>query len=370
MAKIELFDVCKKYHTSERSYLKVLEYRTDKAGGNDIAAFSIDNLNLEIPDMQTMVILGPSGCGKTTILKIIAGLMPVDSGTIKFDGVDVREMNPENRKIGMVFQDYALYPHLTSRINILSYFFFKKKTAELYEQAKEKFDRTSELMGVDIEYLLDRKAEKLSGGEKQRVAIGRCITRDPNVFLLDEPFANLDRVLKDKYHMNVKRLLKKFDVTTVYVTHDQQEALIFADQIAIMNKGKIEQVGTSDDIYNNPKNLFIAEFLNPDITVPAINCINGEYLSRELSDVTVGVRPNDIEIHREQKQNLYSARVTEMNEVPLQKAVIIIALIKDIPVYIKASEFNNISTGDTVWLAFKKYHTFNKQTGKRIKSFL
>lgn len=370
MAAIDLIDICKRYCMSERNYLKALGYRRLKEAGEDeVAVFSIDNLNLHVPDGQTMVILGPSGCGKTTILKIIAGLIPVDSGVVKFNGVDVRKMPTKDRKIGMVFQDYALYPHLTARINILSYFFFKKKTAELYEMAKEKFDRTSELMGVDIEYLLDRKAIGLSGGEKQRVAIGRCITRDPNVFLLDEPFANLDRLLKDKYHVNVKQLLRQFDVTTVYVTHDQQEAIIFADQIAIMNNGKIEQAGTCDDIYNTPENLFIAEFLNPDITVPAINCITGGYLSREYTNLTVGVRPKDIEISKEMKSNRMSAMVTEINTIPLQKAVIITAQIQDVPVHIKSSEYEDISTGDTVWLDFKKYHTFNKETGRRMQSY-
>ncbi len=134
-----------------------------------------------------MVILGPSGCGKTTLLKIIAGLIPLDSGEVLYDGVDVRDVPPGGRRIGMVFQNYALYPHFSSRSNVLSYFLFRKKTPELNAMAKAKYERTSELMGVELEYLLDRKPTTLSGGEKQRVALGRCITRDATLFWWTSP---------------------------------------------------------------------------------------------------------------------------------------------------------------------------------------
>ena len=221
--------------------------------GRSGSAFSIQDLTLRIPNGKTLVILGPSGCGKTTLLRIIAGLIPPDSGEVRYDDVDVKDVRPGDRRIGMVFQQYALYPHMTARSNVLSYFMFRKKTPELDAMAKAKYQRTSELMGVELAYLLDRKPRTLSGGEKQRVALGRCITRDPALFLLDEPFSNLDQALREKYRVNLKILLKQFNITTVYVTHDHHEALILADLLAIMNRGRIEQVGTYQDIYEQPQ---------------------------------------------------------------------------------------------------------------------
>jgi multiple sugar transport system ATP-binding protein len=161
----------------------------------------------------------------------------------------------------MVFQGYALYP-FTARRNILSHFLFRKRTPQLDEIAREKYRRTCELLGVDIEYLADRDTRNLSGGEKQRVALGRCITRDPRLFLLDEPFSNLDAQLREKYRFGLKKLLRELEITTIYVTHDQQEALILADLLAVMNVGTIEQVGTPERIYSLPNSLFVAEFLN------------------------------------------------------------------------------------------------------------
>src|SRR5213592_1200788 len=213
--------------------------KTLREPGGRGSTFSIQNLSLRVPDGRTLVILGPSGCGKTTLLKIIAGLIVPDSGEVRYDGVDVKELPPGERRIGMVFQNYALYPHLSSRTNVLSYFLFRRKTADLDEQARAKYQRTSDLMGVELEYLLDRKPSRLSGGEKQRVALGRCITRDAALFLVDEPFANLDQALREKYRVNLKALLKQFSITTVYVTHDHNEALILADRLAIMDRGRI-----------------------------------------------------------------------------------------------------------------------------------
>jgi len=186
MARIDLIDVCKTL--------------TDQ-GPKSASTFSMQGLNLRIPDGKTLVVLGPSGCGKTTLLKIIAGLIPPDSGEVRSNGVEVTTLSPRDRRIGMVFQNYALYPHFSSRRNVLAYFFFRKKTPELDAMAKAKYQRTSELMGVDLEYLLDRRPTTLSGGEKQRVALGRCITRDAELFLVDEPFANLDQALREKYRV-------------------------------------------------------------------------------------------------------------------------------------------------------------------------
>ncbi|MBN1698716.1 MAG: ABC transporter ATP-binding protein [Spirochaetales bacterium] len=314
-----------------------------------------------------MVILGPSGFGKTTLLKMIAGVIPVESGSIEFDGKRVDELKPMDRKIGMVFQDYALYPHLTSKSNVLFYFFFKRKTQELYESAREKFDRTSELMGVELAYLPDRNPGTLSGGEKQRVAIARCITRDPNVFLLDETFSNLDQMLREKYRLNVKKLLGIFDITTVYVTHDQHEALVFADIIAIMRDGRIEQTGSSTDIYNDPGSLFVAEFINTDQYVPAINTLPGGYMPGVPDSVIVGIRPRDIKIGKHAVPGGLQAVILEKTTIPMQKEVILTARVHEKTVYIVTPPKDDISFGDTVTLDIHGCFMFDKDTGKRIR---
>ena len=266
--------------------------------GERASTFAIEGLTLQVPDGQTMVVLGPSGCGKTTLLKLIAGLLQPDSGEVHYDGVDVKDVDPGARRIGMVFQNYALYPHITSRANVLSYFLFRKKTPELDAEARAKFERTSALMGVELAYLIDRKPTKLSGGEKQRVALGRCITRDASVFLVDEPFANLDQALREKYRVNLKRLLKQFSITTVYVTHDHHEALLLADVLAIMQRGRIEQVGTPQEIYDAPKNTFVAGFLNINTGAPPISLIDGSRMPQgaTLAQAWVGVRPEEVEM--------------------------------------------------------------------------
>src|SRR5262247_4531358 len=279
MARIELINVCKTLgdRGGAPGYEVMLDAahpgpRSAPARGRD-TAFSIQDLSLTVPDGKTMVVLGPSGCGKTTLLKLIAGLITPDAGRVRYDGVDVSDVAPGARRIGMVFQNYALYPHFTSRTNVLSYFLFRKKTPDLDALARAKYQRTSELMGVELEYLLDRKPPTLSGGEKQRVALGRCITRDATLFLVDEPFANLDQALREKYRVNLKMLLREFRITTVYVTHDHHEALILADLLAIMDRGRIVQIGAYADIYENPRNLFVAGFLNRHVGTPPISLI-------------------------------------------------------------------------------------------------
>src|SRR5262245_45809723 len=285
MARIELINVCKTLgdRGGAPGYEVMLDAahpgpRSAPARGRD-TAFSIQDLSLTVPDGKTMVVLGPSGCGKTTLLKLIAGLITPDAGRVRYDGVDVKDVVPGARRIGMVFQNYALYPHFSSRTNVLSYFLFRKKTPEMTALAKAKYQRTSELMGVELEYLLDRKPTTLSGGEKQRVALGRCITRDAELFLVDEPFANLDQALREKYRVNLKTLLQQFSITTVYVTHDHHEALILADLLAVMDHGTIVQVGTPEQIYDEPKNAFVAGFLNRHVGTPPLSVLDGGALA-------------------------------------------------------------------------------------------
>ena len=370
MAIIELIDVCKTL--TERAPLK----KTRQAAAAGLprtrdATFSIEDLNLTIPDGQTMVILGPSGCGKTTLLKIIAGLIPPDSGEIRFDGENVRNLPPGRRRLGMVFQNYALYPHLTSKTNVLSYFLFRKKTPELSALEAAKYRRTSELMGVELAYLLDRKPTTLSGGEKQRVALGRCITRDAEIFLVDEPFANLDQTLREKYRMNLKILLRQFDITTVYVTHDHHEALILADLVAVMQAGKIEQVGTYQSIYDYPKNIFVAGFLNLHVGTPPLSLLEAPHVpaARPLGDVWVGVRPENVEISDARSDESVRGTILEEVSFPLKNITLSVVRVGDPQVHAQgAARDARRPKGQEVWLTFKRYHVFDKASGARLRS--
>ena len=231
------------------------EAATHSAGGEVVA---LDNVNLTIPDGQTFAVLGPSGCGKSTLLRVVAGLDGEYSGTIYYDEQDMRAIPPGERYIGMVFQNYALYPHFEGRGN-LSFFFRVRKAPDA--EAEERIRITSEIMGIGFEQLLDRKPGTLSGGQQQRVAIARAIVRNPRLFLFDEPLSNLDAKLRMQTRVEIKRLLRRFAITALYVTHDQEEAMALADQIAIMRDGRIEQVGSYNDLRDAPRNAFVAGFL-------------------------------------------------------------------------------------------------------------
>ena len=373
MARIDLIDVCKTLGERDRAAsgsigTGTISDRVPAPGRG--SAFSIRNLNLRIPDGKTLVILGPSGCGKTTLLRIIAGLIPPDSGEVRYDDVDVKDVPPGERRIGMVFQNYALYPHLTSKRNVLSYFMFRKKTPELDAMARAKYERTSELMGVELAYLLDRKPTTLSGGEKQRVALGRCITRDPALFLLDEPFSNLDQALREKYRVNLKMLLKQFGITTVYVTHDHYEALILADLLAIMDRGCIAQVGTYQEVYDRPRNVFVAGFLNRHIGTPPINLIDARYVAHEerLGNVRVGVRPEDVEVSREGRADSIGGIIRGTLDLPMNNGTILTIQAHGQEVHAQTAIGESLRSGDQVRLTFKRYHVFDKESGERLRS--
>jgi multiple sugar transport system ATP-binding protein len=329
--------------------------------------FSIQNLNLTVPDGKTVVILGPSGCGKTTLLRIAAGLQQPDSGQVLFDGVDARDVRPRDRGIGMVFQGYALYP-FTSRRNILSYFMFRNRTPELDAEAAEKYRRTCDLLGVEIEYLADRDIRGLSGGEKQRVALGRCITRDPRLFLLDEPFSSLDAKLREKYRFGLRTLLQELEITTIYVTHDQQEALVLADLMAIMNIGTIEQVGTPQRIYELPNSMFVADFLNFSVDTPAINFLPGASVSGEWQGKTLGIRPEDVELDPAGNRRAWTATITSARGTPMSRAVVVTARLHDQVLYLRLPTDSQIETGREIGLKVQRLHVFDADSGRRIET--
>jgi ABC-type sugar transport system ATPase subunit len=229
---------------------------------------ALDGLSLTIRDGETMAIVGPSGCGKSTLLRVVAGLETLDEGLVTFDDRVMNDVSPKDRGIGMVFQSYALYPHMKGEGNLAFFFRVRKRPPE---EMMERIRITSDIMGIGFDLLLDRKPGTLSGGQQQRVAIGRCIVRDPSLFLFDEPLSNLDAKLRASTRIEIKRLLRRFAITAIYVTHDQTEAITLGDRIAVMRAGKIEQLGTYDEITTRPANSFVAGFLG----LPPMNLLSG-----------------------------------------------------------------------------------------------
>src|SRR5688500_963632 len=241
---------------------------------------ALDHVNLKIPNGRIFVVVGPSGCGKSTLLRVVSGLENDYSGQVLYDGEDVQNIPPKDRYIGMVFQNYALYPNFNNEGN-LSFFFKMHKIND--EETRERIRYTSELMGIGFNDLLPRKPGTLSGGQRQRVAIARAIVRAPRLFLFDEPLSNLDAKLRVQTRTEIKRLLHRFSITSLYVTHDQVEAIALADQIVVMHAGKIEQVGTYQHLTETPINTFVASFLGlpPMDLLPGGSVLNGELVLGE-----------------------------------------------------------------------------------------
>jgi ABC-type sugar transport system ATPase subunit len=242
----------------------------DASGGrpDDLARRArkvLDDLSLTILHGETLSVIGPSGCGKSTLLRVIAGLLEPLAGEVYFDGRLMNGLPPRERRIGMVFQNYALYPHMAAQDNLG---FFWRLRRRPKPEISERVRQTAQVLGVGFDKLLGRLPRYLSGGEQQRVAVGRCIIREPTVFLLDEPFSNLDAHLRERSRREVKRLLRMFGVTAVFVTHDQHEATAMGDRLAVMRAGKIVQVGTFRELYADPHDSFVAGFFgDPPISL-------------------------------------------------------------------------------------------------------
>ena len=249
-------------------------------------------IDLQIKDGEFVVFVGPSGCGKSTTLRMIAGLEDISGGHLKIGGEVVNERDPKQRNIAMVFQNYAIYPHMTVRQNIG----FGLYTSKLSKAEKDKrIEETGKALG--LEPYLDRRPAALSGGQRQRVAIGRAMVRNPSAFLFDEPLSNLDAQLRAQMRIEIKRLHQRLKTTTVYVTHDQVEAMTMADRIVVMRDGRILQTGTPTELYENPTDVFTARFIGS----PSMNLIAGRRNGSgvELApdgDILVGVRPHDLKV--------------------------------------------------------------------------
>ena len=274
----------------------------------------LKNLNLRIESGEFIVFVGPSGCGKSTTLRLIAGLEEITEGSISLDQKVINDLAPRDRNIAMVFQNYALYPHLSVRENMA--FSLKMRNAPAQEIEKKVVEAAQLL---NLEEMLDRKPHQLSGGQRQRVAMGRAIVRKPAVFLFDEPLSNLDAKLRNQMRAEIKKLHGRLNTTTLYVTHDQVEAMTLADRIVLLNKGSIEQIGSPEELYNKPKSVFVGAFLgNPPMNFLRASLQNSEVICEgqvlgktsdfsclkdySSSDVFVGVRSECVQELNEKTQ--------------------------------------------------------------------
>lgn len=244
----------------------------------------LKGIDLDVPDGEFLVFVGPSGCGKSTLLRIIAGLESENDGVIEIDGREVNAEPPNQRGIAMVFQTYALYPHLSVRENMS---LGLKQAKRPKNEIKERVDIATNMLS--LEDYLERRPSELSGGQRQRVAIGRALVREPSLFLFDEPLSNLDAALRVNTRLEIARLHRQLDTTMVYVTHDQTEAMTLADRIVVLQDGQIEQVGAPMELYNHPANIFVAGFIGS----PKMNFISGKGVGSSKAK-TIGVRPEHL----------------------------------------------------------------------------
>ena len=324
----------------------------------------LNDIQFKIADEEMVVLVGPSGCGKSTLLRIICGLEDVTSGDVLIDGVNVNEKTPKERNIAMVFQTYALYPHMNVRDNMA---FSLKIAREDPEKIDDQVRKASEIL--NLEPYLKRYPRQLSGGQRQRVAMGRAMVRDPVAFLFDEPLSNLDAKLRVRMRAEIKHLHQRLKTTSVFVTHDQVEAMTMADRIVVMNHGVVEQIGTPLEVYDHPVNSFVGGFIGS----PSMNVIPGTIkdglftdqqsksiklnLSAEDGPITLGVRPEDIRVVSEYEAT-FSLRV---NVVEITgNETIIYAMHGDTEYCVLAKERLNSNPGDTlpVVLNESKVHLF------------
>ena len=341
---------------------------------------AVDNLNLTAKDGEFVALLGPSGCGKTTTLLMIAGIYKPTKGYIYFDDQVVNDLEPKDRNIGMVFQSYALYPHMTVYDNIAFPLRLKKKPKDFIDKKVREVARM-----LRIENLLDRKPSQLSGGQQQRVALARALAKEPQLFLMDEPLSNLDAKLRIYMRAELKRMQKELGITTIYVTHDQVEAMTMADHIAVLNQGKLQQYGTPEELYNKPANVFVAGFIGaPPMNFVDVSLVehNGrlyletsdlrleltediEAVLREKgapSELIFGVRPEDIIIGEGRYKGIIY--VTE----PLGRDLLVHIKINDDILRAFAPPHTTFEIGQEVQFDFnmKNIHIFDRRTEKAI----
>ncbi|MEO1745852.1 MAG: ABC transporter ATP-binding protein [Pseudomonadota bacterium] len=317
----------------------------------------IPPLDLTIEDGEFAVFVGPSGCGKSTLLRLIAGLEETTSGRILIDDKDVTEVSPSKRGLAMVFQTYALYPHMTVRKNIA----FPMRMAGMSEAEQEQRIQAA-AKALNLTDYLDRKPGQLSGGQRQRVAIGRAIVRDPTAFLFDEPLSNLDAALRVGMRLEISEMHNRLETTMIYVTHDQVEAMTMADKIVVLQAGVIEQVGSPLDLYRAPRNKFVAGFIGS----PKMNFIEGEEAGR-LGGRTIGIRPEHIEVSTKAKKSALTGTVGVAEHLGSDTFIHVHGIAGCDPMTVRAGGELSIRHGDTVHLTpeASQIHKFD-DNGLRI----
>ena len=351
----------------------------------DQGVVAVQEFNLDIADKEFIVLVGPSGCGKSTTLRMVAGLEEISEGELYIDGKLMNDVAPKDRDIAMVFQNYALYPHMTVYENMAFSLKLRKEKKEVIDQ---KVREAAEIL--DITQYLDRKPKALSGGQRQRVAIGRAIVRDPAVFLMDEPLSNLDAKLRNQMRAEIIKLRERINTTFIYVTHDQTEAMTLGDRIVIMRDGYIQQIGTPQEVFNNPRNLFVAGFIG----TPQMNFFdakllkeNGKYFVQlantkvELSqdkqerlaannvepqDVTLGVRPE----HTNLVEGGVPAKVDVSEMMGSSIHLHVTAEGRDVIIIVPTIDMKgSYSIGDNVSFSFNGNvaHVFSKETKKNLE---
>lgn len=332
----------------------------------------VDTFSLDIADREFLVLLGPSGCGKTTTMRMIAGLETPTEGDIYIGDRCVNDLEPKDRDIAMVFQSYGLYPNMTVRENIRFPLKVRKVDPATHD---ERVDRASAM--VELEDFMHRRPAELSGGQRQRVALARAIVREPTVFLMDEPLSNLDAKLRVSTRAQIKNLQHELKTTTIYVTHDQIEAMTLADRVVVMNNGVVQQVGTPSEIYDRPANLFVAGFMG----TPAMNLMEGDIsggtfagknvkisgLSKKVSGaVTLGFRAEDAQMVSKGGQLVAAAYSMEL----LGEATMVTAKAGGALVAVKSDKEYRVEIGDTIRASIpgNKCLLFDSNTGIRIES--
>ncbi|MGG6267431.1 ABC transporter ATP-binding protein [Leptolyngbya sp. AN03gr2] len=331
---------------------------------------AVEDITFEIPDGEFWVLVGPSGCGKSTILRTIAGLETATSGNLYIGDRLVNQVPARQRDVAMVFQNYALYPHLSVSENIA--FGLKMRQAE----PKTIQDRVESVARIlEISHLLDRKPRQLSGGQQQRVALGRAIARQPQVFLLDEPLSNLDAQLRDGTRTELKQLHQQVGITTIYVTHDQVEAMTLADRIVVLDRGKIQQIGTPQQIYDRPINRMVATFLGspPMNLIPALLTgsevqIGGQSFSiapnLPSGQSDLGIRPEHISVNAQEPHCIAEVSVIE----PLGREVLVRAMLEGRSINLQTDPALNLKLGDRLPLRFDldRLFVFDSISGDRL----
>ncbi|MFD1708977.1 ABC transporter ATP-binding protein [Siminovitchia sediminis] len=361
MSKIQLRNVYKKYDGSDE--------------------YSVKNFNMDIEEKEFIVLVGPSGCGKSTSLRMITGLEDISEGDLFIDGQRANDVEPKKRGISMVFQNYALYPHMNVFENMA---FGLRRQKVPKAEVKRKVEEAAETLGLTN--LLKRKPKELSGGQRQRVALGRAIVRNSSIFLMDEPLSNLDAKLRVHMRTEIIRLHRQLGTTTIYVTHDQTEAMTMATRIVIMKDGEVQQIGTPAEVYETPENIFVASFIG----MPGMNFLEGQVEGNRFAfgpgkafqifsmsqqrlvkengskPVILGIRPEDLTISAQETSMRGEVELIERNGADM----IVHTCVANQPIIIRCKANNDLRIGDKVHLEMDEssIHLFDKQTKKRLRN--